>query len=233
MTQFSGVADLIKPGDRVDVFVFLKELANETGVIRSDVAQVLLQDVEVLAVRRETKKDSKAPEERPELYAVTVAVPVKAVEKLILGEETALLKIALRPFEEKTTYSSYGVVWKELLLDPNLNIRDFEPEYGTVEDQGALTRIQTIQDVPEAVPSASPPATVSPIQGDTPKAAPKAISKAGYTTYTVAAGDTLMSISRQFFNGSASHYKDIMRINGLSDQAIKPGQKLKIPLAGR
>lgn len=233
MTQFSGVADLIKAGDRVDVFVFLKELADEEGLVRSDVAQVLLQDVEVLAVRRETRRDSAPPEERPDLYAVTVAVPVKAVEKLILSEETALLKIALRPYEDKTTYNSYGVIWKELLLDPNLNIRDFEPEYGTVEDQEALTKIQTNQGVPEAVLPSTQPGTAPAVSENVPTAVAKPAAKVGYTTYTVVAGDTLMNISRKFFNGSPSHYKEIMRINGLSDQAINPGQRLKIPTAGR
>jgi len=236
MTQFSGVADLIKPGDRVDVFVFLKEIEKDSVIVRSDIAQVLLQNVEVLAVRKETQKDSPPPEAVSDLYAVTVAVPVKAVEKLILGEETGLLKIALRPLNEKNTYTSYGVIWKELLLDPSLKIRDFEPSYGTEKNLDALTTAQPNQTVPDVTaPSVTPaqagtPSAVTPVPS---QESSKPVKKATYTIYTVQPGDTLMSISRKYFGGSAAYYDDIMRMNGLSDQTIKPGQKLKIPLSGR
>ncbi len=46
--------------------------------------------------------------------------------------------------------------------------------------------------------------------------------------HTVAAGDTLMSISRKYFNGSASYYKEIAEMNGLTDYSLKIGMKLKI-----
>lgn len=231
MTKFSGVADLIKSGDKVDVFVFLKEIEKDSELLRSDIAQILLQDVEVLAVRKETQNDAPPPEQAADLYAVTVAVPVKDVEKLILGEETGILKIALRPFDETSTYTSYGVIWKELLLDPSLNIRNFEPEYGTVEDTDILTAAHPNQpQTEEPVTVTAPPAQSTVPVSQEPS---KAVKKATYTLYTVQPGDTLMSISRKYFNGSASYYHDIMQINGLSDQSIKPGQKLKIPLSGR
>lgn len=239
MTQFSGVADLIKSGDKVDVFVFLKEIEKDNELIRPDIAQILLQNVEVLAVRKETQKDAAPPEEMAELYAVTVAVPVKSVEKLILAEETGLLKVALRPFDATDTYTSHGVIWKELLLDPNQNIRDFDPQYGTVKDLGTLITAQPNQapppvQAPTPTPAAVPAPTETPsTQAPPPQEAPKTVKKPTYTYYTVQAGDTLMSISRKFFNGSASYYDEIMKMNGLSDQIIKPGQKLKIPLTGR
>lgn len=253
MTRFSGVADLVKAGDRVDIFVYLKELQGAEGVDRPDIAQVILQDVEVLAVRQEIQKDSPPPKDVVDLYAVTLAVPVKAVEKLILGEETGILKMALRPFDEKITYTSYGVVWKELLLDPSMSLRDFETEYGVVKEvdvlaaaqpnplppeptQASATEVAVTTEPGTVSPVVTPtvqPTTVQPTTGQLTTEAPKPIKKPSYTLYTVQSGDTLMSISRKFFNGSASYYDDIMRINGLSDQTIKPGQKLKIPLAGR
>lgn len=242
MTQYSGVADLIKSGDRVDVFVFLKEITGQDQILRPDIAQIVLQDVEVMAVRKETKKDSPPPEDISEIYAVTMAVPVKAVEKLILAEETGIIKLALRPIDDTAIYTSYGVIWKELLLDPSLNIRDFDPQYGTVKGTEALTTAKPNQQL--SSPTKEPANTTPPAQGPamtTPSAsqpvAPqepaKTVKKPTYTVYKVQPGDTLMNISRKFFNGSASHYDDIMRINGLTDQTIKPGQKLKIPLAGR
>lgn len=244
MTRFSGVADLVKSGDRVDIFIFLKEIAGNDKVVRPDIAQIMLQNVEVLAVRKETKKDAPPPEEVVEIYAVTVAVPVKAVEKLILAEETGLIKLALRPMEDTNTYTSYGVIWKELLMDPSFNIRDFEPEYGTVEGMDILTTAKPNMPQPEQPvtdPVEDQPADKTPTAITTPSASSQIIpaepsqpiKKPTYTVYTVQTGDTLMSISRKFFKGSASHYDDIMRMNGLSDQTIRPGQKLKIPLSGR
>lgn len=230
MTRYSAVADMIQPGDRVDIFVFLKELAGAEMVIRPDIAQVLLQNVEVLAVRQETQPEDPDPKEVSELYAVTVAVPLKSVEKLILGEETGLLKIALRPYEEDSTYTSYGVIWKELLLDPSMNIRDFEPEYGTTKGTDVLLNALPNQLKPEEPSSVEVEVSVPSSPALQPPAAAK---KASYSVYTVQPGDTLMSISRKFFNGSSSRYDDIMEINGLSDQVINPGQKLRIPLSGR
>lgn len=235
-TRFSGVADLLKAGDRVDVFVFLEQIEKDSKLLRSDMAQILLQNVEVLAVRKETNKESTPPEKIDELYAVTVAVPVKAVEKLILAEETGMLKLALRPIDDTNTYASYGVIWKELLLDPNLNIRDFDPQYGTVTGTDQLTIAQPIQQTPAQPEQPAEKSETGSTQQNPVAQSPVAaepVKKAAYTYYTVRPGDTLMSISRKYFNGSASHYDDIMRLNRLSDQTIKPGQKLKIPMAGR
>ncbi len=241
MTQYSGVADMVKSGDRVDVFVFLKEISGQDEILRPDIAQIVLQDVEVMAVRKETKKDSPPPEDVSEIYAVTMAVPVKAVEKLILAEETGIIKLALRPIDDPITYTSYGVIWKELLLDPSLNIRNFDPQYNTIEGTDVLTTAKPNQQSapasepasgqPQAqVPAVTTPSASIPAASQEPA---KTVKKPTYTVYKVQAGDTLMSISRKFFNGSASHYDDIIRMNGLTDQTIKPGQKLKIPLAGR
>jgi nucleoid-associated protein YgaU len=46
--------------------------------------------------------------------------------------------------------------------------------------------------------------------------------------HVVAAGDTLMSISREYFDGSPSYYKEIAEINGLTDYNLKIGMNLKI-----
>ena len=67
------------------------------------------------------------------------------------------------------------------------------------------------------------------------KAAPKPSVKpsekpstGGIVYHVVMPKDTLMSISRQYFNGSASYYKEIMEWNGLTDPSLKNGMKLKI-----
>lgn len=47
--------------------------------------------------------------------------------------------------------------------------------------------------------------------------------------HVVAAGDTLMSVSRKYFNGSASYYRQIAEMNGITGaNPLKVGMKLKI-----
>lgn len=54
-------------------------------------------------------------------------------------------------------------------------------------------------------------------------------SGAGYTTYTVAKGDTLWDIAQKRL-GNGNRYKEIMTLNGLSSTVIRVGQKLKLPM---
>jgi nucleoid-associated protein YgaU len=46
--------------------------------------------------------------------------------------------------------------------------------------------------------------------------------------HVVAAGDTLMSISRKYFDGSPSYYKEIAEMNGLIGYELKIGMTLKV-----
>jgi nucleoid-associated protein YgaU len=66
----------------------------------------------------------------------------------------------------------------------------------------------------------------------THKVAPKPSIKpstGGVVYHVVMPKETLMSISRKYFNGSASYYKEIAQMNGLADAGqLKVGMKLKI-----
>ena len=61
-----------------------------------------------------------------------------------------------------------------------------------------------------------------------PAAAAATPQESAIVYHVVAAGDTLMSISRKYFDGSASYYKDIAEMNGLTDYNLKIGMRLKI-----
>jgi len=51
----------------------------------------------------------------------------------------------------------------------------------------------------------------------------------GVIYHTVITGDTLMSISRQYFNGSPFYFKEIAEMNGITDLGqLRVGMKLKI-----
>ena len=49
-----------------------------------------------------------------------------------------------------------------------------------------------------------------------------------YRIHTVVHGDTLWKISAQYL-GDGNHYKEIVKLNGLSSNVIYSGMKLKIP----
>jgi nucleoid-associated protein YgaU len=53
-------------------------------------------------------------------------------------------------------------------------------------------------------------------------------AESGIVYHVVVPGDTLMSISRKYFNGSASYYKEIAEMNGIAGTGLKVGTKLKI-----
>jgi nucleoid-associated protein YgaU len=60
------------------------------------------------------------------------------------------------------------------------------------------------------------------------KIAPKP-AQSGIIYHTVVTGDTLMSISRQYFNGSPFYFKEIAEMNGITDLGqLRVGMKLKI-----
>jgi len=54
-------------------------------------------------------------------------------------------------------------------------------------------------------------------------------AQSGIIYHTVVTGDTLMSISRQYFNGSPFYFKEIAEMNGITDLGqLRVGMKLKI-----
>ena len=63
---------------------------------------------------------------------------------------------------------------------------------------------------------------------ETPSEPVTAPAKPKEDVYTVQAGDTLWKIAQKFL-GKGSRYKEIMRLNNLKSDIIKPKQTLKIP----
>lgn len=113
VNEVVGVGGFIKPGDHVDVLLYLHS-ERETGDISS--AQVVLTDVKVLAYGTLTAEDEpspadpSAPATPPKLGAsnrsgisnnkdsrsAILAVPAQALAKLMLADNTGTLRLALR-----------------------------------------------------------------------------------------------------------------------------------------
>jgi pilus assembly protein CpaB len=94
----SGIANLLKPGDRVDV-VGTFERGNEKK------ARAVLQDIEVLAVGTALEREEAAKPApsragmgtRERRVPITMAVTVPDAERLILADESGDIRLALRP----------------------------------------------------------------------------------------------------------------------------------------
>lgn len=99
VTDVSGVAGLVKPGDYVDIIVTFDD-----KMVGDNLSQIFLQNVRVLATNRETesaspgdsaKKDMTAPTSK---LTVTLAVSPDDAAKLAVADEKGKIRMALRPF---------------------------------------------------------------------------------------------------------------------------------------
>lgn len=101
VTEVTGVAGFIKPGDYIDIIVTF-----DAGTVGDHVSNVMLQNVLVLAVNRDpeigvnettgTGKDT--PKDAIKTTTVTVAVSPDEAAKLALAEEKGKIRMALRPY---------------------------------------------------------------------------------------------------------------------------------------
>lgn len=105
VSDVTGVAGLLKAGDYVDLIVTFDQ-----QVVGGHVSQLLMQNLLVLAVNRESevpperepKKESTKDPGVVKLATVTVAVSPEEATRVTLGEEKGKLRFALRPFLPET-----------------------------------------------------------------------------------------------------------------------------------
>jgi pilus assembly protein CpaB len=121
VTGDGGVAYLIKPADFVDIIVYLSEKKDGQTVVRPEIAKNMLQNIEVLAIDTNLNRDtasqdtSKTTSKAVSTFLVTLSVPTKDVEKLVLAESIGSIKLALRPLKTDGTYDTKGTTGEELL----------------------------------------------------------------------------------------------------------------------
>lgn len=200
----SGIANLIKPGDRVDVVVYLPELRENQILIRPDIVKILLQNIEVLAVDQNLAAEKKEITDEEiidskKLYIASLAVSIYDVETLILAKGIGMIDLVLRPIEGDYIYQTEGVIWQELLLDDFNNIKDMFPNY-EVNIVGELY------------------------------IDPNEIVYEKYVYYTVKHGDTLREISLLFYN-TEELYLLLKQVNNIIDEnIITAGMGIKVPI---
>lgn len=202
----SGVDGLIKPGDFVDVILFLPQIEESSRIVRPDIAKLFLQKVEVLAIDQTLYRDEKTDtgEEETEAsgsYFVTLSVPVMDVEMLVLAKDVGLIELALRPTDSDYLYVTEGAIWQELLLNDSSQMKDMFPEYSVIGTE-----------------TGTEPVTTGNVSYDS------------YIYYVVAYGDTLKSISLKYY-GTDIYATLIQDVNKIEDiDMILTGTGIKIPV---
>jgi len=106
VSDVSGVAGFIHPGDMVDVISVMR-VGEET------VSKTILQNVKVLGVGTEIEE---APGKKPKkVNTVTLLLSPKNAEKLTLAAQAGRLRLALRSFSDKEVKERPGITLRNLI----------------------------------------------------------------------------------------------------------------------
>lgn len=99
-----GVANLLRPGDYVDVVAsFDKEL---------EVSKIILQNIKVLAIGHDMTLTSDRTTEVPS--TVTLAVASEDIEKFVFASEFGTLRLTLRPADDTTVIDTNGIIQSDI-----------------------------------------------------------------------------------------------------------------------
>ena len=124
----TGVSDLIKQGDFVDIIVYLTEKKDGQKNVRPESSKILLQKIQVLAIDKALNRDDAQRVAVPTNYLVTLSVPVSDIEKLVLAEDIGTLKLVLRSLNPDSLHETKGATWKDLILDNSKETKNSLPE---------------------------------------------------------------------------------------------------------
>jgi len=124
----TGVSDLIKQGDFVDIIVYLTEKKDGQKIVRPESSKILLQKIQVLAIDKALNRDDTQRVAVPTNYLVTLSVPVFDIEKLVLAEDIGTLKLVLRSLNPDSLHETKGATWNDLILDNSKETKNSLPE---------------------------------------------------------------------------------------------------------
>lgn len=104
VNDVSGVGGMIRPGDHVDVMATFDQ-----GTAGDFIGDVVLQDIQVLAVNRDleaglSESNAKDKKEAGKTATVTLAIDASYVHHLAVAEDRGKLRLALRPFMDEAGF---------------------------------------------------------------------------------------------------------------------------------
>lgn len=110
VTQVTGVAGFVRPGDAVDV-ILTRKIPGEGAGEQDLMSDVILENVPVLAVDQEANEKETAPKVGK---TATLQVDLMGAQKLALAERIGQLSLALRNVESQTPEGGSTVTVRDL-----------------------------------------------------------------------------------------------------------------------
>jgi len=111
VTDESGISNLIRPRDRVDVLLYMRR---EPGVIMETATRTILQDIQVFAVNDVFLMDDTDAESSINAKTVSLLVTPSQAEIVTLATALGDIRLALRSLEDKEVVESTGAFPHEL-----------------------------------------------------------------------------------------------------------------------
>lgn len=108
VTEQTNVANLVRPGDFVDMIVSFDKEEDAEGSIYPRITKMLIQNVQVLALGQDVILSSEKLKEPP--TTVTLAVKAADVEKFVFASEFGTIRLALRPVGDDSKINSQGIM---------------------------------------------------------------------------------------------------------------------------
>lgn len=110
VTMEASVSSLIEPGDHVDVIVVMKR-SPETPPM----AKTILKAVQVFAVNSEIAKSPDKDKTLAEIRTVSLLLDPEQAEKLAMGQDLGIIRLALRSPGDETVAETRGCTMERLL----------------------------------------------------------------------------------------------------------------------
>ncbi len=193
VTMDEVVSGLVRPGDRVDVVLFLRK----SNDIKQTMAHTFLKDVRVFAINAETERAKDT--EGEEMVAKTVSLLVKPnqVESVMLASELGKMRLSLRRPNDPKTYDDDDGTDIDELLNSKDKIADDKTAAERNKEQGGIFDVLSkqapaavVQPTPELAPAfeaAKPqwqmtiisPAGNSKFEWNDPKGLPTEVTNGG------------------------------------------------------
>jgi pilus assembly protein CpaB len=111
VTKESGVSDLIRPGDRVDLLLYVKQTP---GAIVETSVRTLFQDIKVFAVNDVYNLEATEGGNTINAKTVSLLLTPNQLEKFTLASELGQIRLALRSHEDKDHQDLAGAFTRDL-----------------------------------------------------------------------------------------------------------------------
>lgn len=117
VNEITEVGDFIIPGDNVDVIATFEEATADMAgskIYYPKYTKVILQNVQVLGVGQNMQVIKEEGKKLP--ASVTLSVTLDEAERLVLADESGVLRLALKPAADNNIIQTNGVVKDDMVL---------------------------------------------------------------------------------------------------------------------